>query len=505
MNWITVICSMIAASCLTVAGIHLLVWLRSRRAWTNLLLANCALSAAVIVGCNIALMHASSVAHSAALLRWMYVPLTWGVISLMLFVRQYLNAGRTWLVWCVLAVRAIALVLNFAMPVGVILRDVTTIQTVSILGERVTIPVGPTNPWMLVGNVGVVLILVFFVDASLTAGRQGRRKEALVIGGILVPTMLIALIRALLMVAGGPSMPTPYFISLVPLGVMLVMSFSLSGSLLRGEALARELRESHERMGLATRELDRVSRLTAMGEFAAALAHETIQPITAMILEAKSSLRALPETGPGIDEVRVGLLSVVESGERAAEMLQRNRELFRHRTVRTVPLDMNEVIGEARSLAGWRLNDSNVSIEMSLTRNLPVVSGDRVELQQVLLNLIGNAIDAVESRANPKVWIRSSHNGNEVRIEVGDNGIGLGEVDTLRMFSLSYTTKPNGTGVGLSVSRAIVDAHRGRIWAEPNPEGGASFLFTLPRRRSNIEPELHAEKDNGLQPAPARV
>jgi len=151
------------------------------------------------------------------------------------------------------------------------------------------------------------------------------------------------------------------------------------------------------------------------------------------------------------------------------------------------------------------LNDSNVSIEMSLTRNLPVVSGDRVELQQVLLNLIGNAIDAVESRANPKVWIRSSHNGNEVRIEVGDNGIGLGEVDTLRMFSLSYTTKPNGTGVGLSVSRAIVDAHRGRIWAEPNPEGGASFLFTLPRRRSNIEPELHAEKDNGLQPAPARV
>jgi C4-dicarboxylate-specific signal transduction histidine kinase len=327
----------------------------------------------------------------------------------------------------------------------------------------------------------------------------------LLIGGILVPTMLLALIRALLMVAGGPSMPTPYFISLVPLGVMLVMSFSLSGSLLRGEALARELRESHERMGLATRELDRVSRLTAMGEFAAALAHETIQPITAMILEAKSSLRALPESGPGIDEVRAGLLSVVESGQRAAEMLRRNRELFRHRTVRTVPLDMNEVIGEARSLAGWRLNDSNVSIEMNLTRNMPMVSGDRVELQQVLLNLIGNAIDAVESRANPKVWIRSSHNGNEVRIEVGDNGIGLGEVDTLRMFSLSYTTKPDGTGVGLSVCRAIVDAHRGRIWAEPNPEGGASFLFTLPRRRSNMEPQLHAEKDSGLQPAPAQV
>jgi len=505
MNWITVICSMIAASCLTVAGIHLLVWVRSPRAWTNLLLANCALSAAVIVGCNVALMHANSVAHSAALLRWMYVPLTWGIVSLMLFVRHYLGAGRNWLMWSVVGVRAIALVVNFAMPVGVILRDVTTVESVSILGERVTIPVGPTNPWMLLGNVGVVLILVMFVDSSLVASRHGRRKEALLIGGVLVPVMLLALIRALLMVGGGPSMPTPYFISLIPLGVMLVMSFALSGDLLRGEALARELRESHERMGLATTELDRVSRLTAMGEFAAALAHETIQPITAVILEAKSALRALPETGPGIADARAGLLSVVESGQRAAEVIQRNRELFRHRTVRTVPLDMNEVIGEARSLAGWRLSDSHVTIEVNLTRNLPTVSGDRVELQQVLLNLIGNAIDAVESRANPKVWIRSSHNGNEVCVEVGDNGIGLGAVDTLRMFSLSYTTKPNGTGVGLSVSRAIVEAHHGRLWAEPNPEKGASFFFTLPRRRSRAEEPLDAPADNGLQPSAVRV
>ena len=503
MNWITVICSMIAASCLTVAGIHLLVWLRSRRAWTNLLLANCGLSAAVIVGCNIALMHADSAAHSAALLRWMYVPHTWGLISLMLFVRQYLDAGRTWLVWSVIGVRAIALVVNFAMPVGVILRDVTTIKSVSILGERVWIPVGPANPWMLLGNVGVVLILVLFVDASLTARRQGRSKEALVIGGILVPTMLVALLRAVLMVGGGPSVPTPYFVSLVPLGVMLVMSVSLSGSLLRGEALARELRESRERMGIAATELDRVSRLTAMGEFAAALAHETIQPITAMILEAKSSLRVLPESGPGIDDARAGLVSVIESGQRAAQLIQRNRELFRHRTVRTAPLDMNEVIGEARALAGWRLNDSNVTIEMNLARSLPTVTGDRVELQQVLLNLIANAIDAVECRPNPKAWIRSSHNGNDVRIEVGDNGIGLGEVDTLRMFSMSYTTKPNGTGVGLSVSRAIVDAHRGRVWAEPNAEGGASFFFTLPRQRSNVEQPRESRADDGLEPAAA--
>jgi C4-dicarboxylate-specific signal transduction histidine kinase len=258
-------------------------------------------------------------------------------------------------------------------------------------------------------------------------------------------------------------------------------------------------------MGLATTELDRVSRLTAMGEFAAALAHETVQPITAMILEAKGSLRALPERGPGVDEARAGLLNVVQSGQRAAEMIQRNRELFRHRTVRSVELDINEVIGEARSFAEWRLNDSNVSIDMSLARNLPPVSGDRVELQQVLLNLIANAIDAVEGRSNPRVWIRSAQDGDDIRVEVGDNGIGLSEVDTLRMFSLSYTTKPNGTGVGLSVSRAILDAHGGRIWGEPNAQGGASFFVSLPRRGTGAEQPVEGSTDAVFRPAAVRV
>ena len=505
MNWITVICSMIAASCLTVAGIHLLVWLRSRRAWASLSLSNCALSAAVIVGFDVALMHAPTTAEAAAVLRWIYVPLSWGLVSLVFFVRQYLGAGRDWLLWSVVWTRVITIGFSFANPVGFIMREVTSVDRVSVLGESIFVPVGVMNPWMIVPYASVALFLVYFVDASVLAWRLGRRKEAMIVGGVFAPAILLSLVRAIVSTFGAPLTPTPYYVSLVPLAVILVMSFALSGDLLRGEALERELRESRERMRITATELDRVSRLTAMGEFAAALSHETIQPITAMILEAKSSLHALPESGPGIDDARAGLVSVIESGQRAAEMLRRNRELYRHRTVRTVPLDMNEVIGQARSLAGWRLRDSSVSIEVNLTRSLPAVSGDRVELQQVLLNLIANAIDAVESRPNPRVWIRSSHNGNDVRIEVGDTGIGLGGVDTMRMFSLSYTTKPNGTGVGLSVSRAIVDAHHGRIWAEPNSEGGASFFFTLPRRRSIPEQSLEAATDNGRQPATAQV
>lgn len=494
MNWITVICSMIAASCLTVAGIHLLVWVRSRQAWGSLLLSNCALSGAVTVGFDVALMHATTPSQSAELLRWMYLPLSWGMVSLLFFIRQYLGTGRAWLMRLAVGMRIFALALNFASPGSLLVRDVTSVGTVSILGEPISMPVGITNRWMLLGNAAVALFVIYFVDSSVLAWRQGKRKQALIIGGIFVPAILVALIRSVMRVTSGPpAVPTPYLISLVPLAVILLMSFGLSGEIVRAEALARELRESNERIGLTTMELDRVSRLTAMGEFAAALAHETIQPITAMIIEAKTSLRALPASGPGIEDARIGLQNIVESGQRAAQMIQRNRELFRHRTVRSVPLEVNEVIGEARALASRRLNDSNVSIEMTLARNLPAVPADRVELQQVLLNLIANAIDAVESCPSRKVWVRTSQVDDAVRIEVGDNGIGLAEVDTRRMFSLSYTTKPNGTGVGLSVSRAIVDAHGGRIWAEPNHEGGASFFFTLPRRGTTAE-QPHASR-----------
>lgn len=495
MNWITIICSMIAAACLTVASIHLLVWLRLRRAWTSLLLGNLALVSAVFVGFNIAVMHARSPAEASSILRWMYLPLSWSLVSLLLFVRQYLGTGRRWLMWAALGSRAVTVLLNFAIPGSLLIRRVTALETASVLGERVSVPVGDTSRWMLLGNASAALFVIYFVDASIVAWRQGKRRPAMIIGAVVAPAVLLSLIRTMLLLVGGPSLPNPFLISLIPLAVTLVMSFAMSSELLRSEVLARELRESHERMGAAATELDRVSRLTAMGEFAAALSHEIIQPITAMILEAKSSLRALPADAPGAEDARNGLQSIVDSGQRAAQMIQRNRELFRHRTVRSVPLDINDVIGEARSLAGWRLSDSNVSIESILARNLPVVSGDRVELQQVLLNLIGNAIDAVELRQNPMVWIRSSQDRDGVRVEVGDNGIGLGEVDTLRMFSLSYTTKPNGTGVGLSVSRAIVDAHGGQIWAESNAEGGATFCFSLPARATPA-PRIAAESLN---------
>ena len=217
-------------------------------------------------------------------------------------------------------------------------------------------------------------------------------------------------------------------------------------------------------------ELSRVSRLTALGEFAASVAHEVRQPLTAIIMNARSCLHGIARTPPNLEEVRAGLLDVVDAGQRAEEVIQRNRELFRSHSVQTATLDINHVVREAIVLAGLRLAENHVTVATALADDLPPVSGDRIELQQVLLNLIANAIDAME-RVEPaarQIQLDSLKSRSRVKIAVTDNGVGLGDVDIKRMFMLSYTTKANGTGVGLAISRSIIEAHGGRLWAEQN-------------------------------------
>jgi signal transduction histidine kinase len=235
-------------------------------------------------------------------------------------------------------------------------------------------------------------------------------------------------------------------------------------------------------------ELQRAARLTALGEFAASVAHEVRQPLTAIVMNARSGLRSLGGNGPlALDEARACLLDVLEAGERAEEVIRRNRDLFRHHRVRTIPLDVNVVVREALAMAAPRLAESRVQVETSLAADVPLVSGDRIELQQVLLNLVANAVDAMEGRPARRLRIASSCERGDVRVAVSDTGVGLEHVDLQQLFKLSYTTKPSGTGVGLSVSRAIVDAHGGRLWAEPNPAGGATFVFMIPARNEAVQ------------------
>jgi signal transduction histidine kinase len=242
-------------------------------------------------------------------------------------------------------------------------------------------------------------------------------------------------------------------------------------------------RRSDETLHQAQADLSRLSRLTALGEFAASIAHEIRQPLTGILMNAKTCLRWLGGPSPDMAEVRAALADVVEAGQRANEIIRRNRELFKLHMVQKTTLDLNDVIREVEALASSRLQAAHVTLVTSMAPDAPPVHGDRVELQQVLLNLIGNSIDAMEpvDPGSRRIEVSSAVTpGGILKVSVRDTGVGLEGVDRERMFALSYTTKPSGSGVGLSISRSIVEAHGGQLWAEDDDGSGATFSFTLP-------------------------
>lgn len=251
-------------------------------------------------------------------------------------------------------------------------------------------------------------------------------------------------------------------------------------------------------------DLERMSRLVAFGEFATSIAHEVSQPLTAIILNARTCLKWLRDPAPDLAEVRATLAEVIDAGKRADAIITRNRELFRHRIVEKHRLSVNDLMREVEALAGSRLGMQHVRLETRIAGDLPPVFGDRIELSQLLLNLIANAIDAMqrlEVKSRVVTITGQLTAEQEVEVSVRDVGAGLAGVEAERMFTPGYTTKPKGTGVGLSICRAIVEAHGGRIWATPNSGPGATFSFTIPVANPQEQQAVPGSRDTTLKGA----
>jgi PAS domain S-box-containing protein len=250
-------------------------------------------------------------------------------------------------------------------------------------------------------------------------------------------------------------------------------------------------KESERALRETEAELLRVSRLTELGEFTASIAHEVHQPLTAITLNARACITTLNAAQTDTIEMRAAVDEIIEASAKATEVIRRNRELFKHHRVQKVSLDLSNVIMDTLELTAARRESSNVRLATMVPTRLPPIDGDRVELQQVLLNLIANSIEAMES-VEPRlraIWIVASAVPSQgvVQVSVSDNGIGLDGVDMERIFSRFYTTKTNGTGVGLSLCRSIIDAHGGRLWAQPNFPRGATFSFTVPMASTPVQ------------------
>ena len=229
-------------------------------------------------------------------------------------------------------------------------------------------------------------------------------------------------------------------------------------------------------------ELARVSRLTTMGELAASIAHEVNQPLTAVTNTSNACLRLLAEHNLEPAVLRRALEAIVADGTRASAVIARIRAFIMKAPAEKSALDINAVIQEVLALTGRELEANRVLLERQLTQALPLVRGDRVQLQQVLLNLIMNGIEAMTAVANrPRLLCVQSGiaESGHVLVAVRDSGTGFG-LEAERVSTPFFTTKANGMGLGLSISRSLVEAHGGRLWAEPNSPHGAVFSFTLP-------------------------
>jgi C4-dicarboxylate-specific signal transduction histidine kinase len=246
-----------------------------------------------------------------------------------------------------------------------------------------------------------------------------------------------------------------------------------------------ELRQSEASLRKAQSELAHVTRVTTMGELAASIAHEVNQPIAGVVINGTTCLRLLSrvkEDSGIVTQVREALQRIIRDGTRAGEVLARIRSLFKKAESAKEPLDMNEAIREVIILTRNEMEKHRIALRLELAAGLPWVIGDRVQLQQVMLNLILNAIEAmsnVADRTRDLVIATQITEKKEVHVMVRDSGVGLDPLSAEQVFTAFHTTKPGGLGMGLSISRSIVEHHGGRLWATANAGPGATFQFTL--------------------------
>jgi two-component system sensor kinase FixL len=615
LNGVLIVWSMAASASLTLAGIHFLVWCRNRSAWANLLFAVVAIAVVALAGCELWMMRAATPAQFGTALRWGQVAAWALIVSMTGFALLYLRAGRPWLAWTYCAMRTLALLPNFLTGENINFRQITALRHVRFLGESVAVGAGVTNPWMLINQLALVLLVVFIADAARSVWRRGERELALVVGGSILLCVLGATVQSVLVLWGivrGPLTPSLFFAFAV-----LAMSYQMSLQVLRAAQLAARLEKSEAALRLsewlyeqaaeaagigtwqwnlandeiwttergrallgfapgqrverasvvalmrpqdcdavratfadthaaagtyqrecqvslpdgsarwiATRcrienddtgrpavvrgvsfdvservqaaqeiarqrhELAHLSRVSMLNVLSVSIGHELSQPLQAILTKAQVALRLAGHPNPNLEHVQDILRDVVADGERAGEVIRGLRALLKKGETRFEALDVNELVRQVLRLVHGELLHAGVAAKVTLSSDLPLIKGNRVQLQQVLLNLIINGCEAMAAIApkNRQLLVSTQRNEDAAAlVSVTDGGPGIAPQNLESVFDAFFSTKTNGLGVGLAVSRSIISSHGGRLWATSHSGPGARFCFTVPAVRARSQ------------------
>jgi len=501
MEVVTILWSSGATVALVLAVVYGWVWLSERGELASPMLCIFAVGVSTYYFCDLGLMRSATPAEYGEWHRWNHVSAFIVLIGQMLFVHSYLGVGRVWLIWAVIFARSLILVVNFSVHPSFTYSEIVSLGHVSLLGEQVsTLGVFTRrSEWQWLATASLILFLAYLLDAVaqqwMKRGKDAKRKAFVVSLGIVVP-MVITTAYAQLIAFGFVSGRAPNGTWM--LGALVILAYELGHNIIVSR---------HERLELSDLrvQLAQAGRVGIMGQLASALAHELSQPLAANSANIEALQVLLNREKPDLEELRSIAADVSRDGRRASEIISRMRLLFRRRSIEMKPVEVQNVVEDAVALVRSEAVSKHVVLQVLIEPGLAPVVGDRVHLMQVLLNLLVNSIDAVQSRpANHRrivVEAKADDAKGEVEIVVRDSGPGIPDKIVKDVFEPFFTTKSKGLGTGLALARTIVEAHGGRLWIDNMPEqDGATFRFTLPQAPS---PEYLAAK--GRDPPSTRA
>jgi two-component system, LuxR family, sensor kinase FixL len=596
MDWVTIIWTGTAASCLTLAAIHGFVWLRRRTEWASLMFSIMAVATAGMASCELWMMEITTVDELGPALRW-YNFFRWLVtIALVGFMHFHLRAGRTWLELTVIGLRTAALLLNLFVSPNAYYSSVDSLARAPFLGQMVTIVEGTPNPLMLLGQVSLLVLAAYLVDTTWKGYTVGDHRRALSVGTTSVFFVLALSLQTMLVL--WDVVDVPIMASLFFLGIVGSMAFELSEDMLRSTRLAENLQERekdllserrlsealfqgapgplflaapdgtllrsnlplaagpnipenianlfdeedrpalHEALDKTIRDgsagfelpplrdgspdglhffqtvridfgdrphvvgmgvditepqalamrlaeqkeqLARVSRIASMSELSSSIAHEINQPLAIILSNSQAAQRLLERDSPDLAELAEILKDIVSADIRAAEVIRRLRAILKRGEPVFEPVEAADMVDRVLQILDPALEAAEVSVSRRIPKRLPTLLADRIPIEQVLINLVQNALEAMaDNGAKGKLLtISCAAEDAGIRFTIRDNGSGLPE-SADKIFEAFHTTKPEGLGLGLKICNTIIAAHGGRLWAENNKSRGASFHFHLP-------------------------